>query len=71
MTPYKSKSGKHAGVTAYQTGKDYIRVQFNHTDVYTYSYASAGKAAVEIMKQLALRSQGLSTYISRYQPGYE
>lgn len=39
--------------------------------VYKYSYDSCGKAAVEEMKILARASEGLSTYISRHDPGYE
>jgi hypothetical protein len=70
MTPYKSKSGKYSGVTAYQIGRDYIAVQFNHSEVYKYTYSSAGKAVIEKMKSLALANKGLSTYISRHQPPY-
>ena len=70
MTPYKSKSGKKSGVTGFITGDDYIVVQFNYSEVYKYTYQSAGKPTIEKMKSLALAKQGLSTFISQNQPGY-
>jgi len=70
MTTYKSKSGKHSGVTAYQNGHNYIIVQFNHSVVYKYTYRSAGKPTIEKMKALALANKGLSTFISQHQPAY-
>lgn len=70
MTHYHSTSGKASGVTAYEIGQDYILVRFERA-VYKYSYASCGNAVVEEMKILACASEGLSTYISRHDPGYE
>lgn len=71
MKPYKSSSGKSSGVTAYHLGSDYIIVQFNSKEIYKYSYKTATKKAVDVMKKLALSSAGLSTYISQNDPGYE
>lgn len=70
MTPYKSKSGKTSGVTGFETGSDYIIVEFNHAERYTYTYQSAGRIAIEEMKRLAAARRGLSTYISRRHPAY-
>ena len=70
MTPYKSKSHKKSGVTAFRIGKDHIVVEFNHSEIYTYTYGSAGKPAIEKMKALALAQEGLSTFISQHQPKY-
>ena len=70
MTPYKSKSGKKSGVTGFITGDDYIVVQFNYSEVYKYTYQSAGKSTIEKMKSLALAKRGLSTFISQNDPGY-
>lgn len=67
---YKSKSGKESGVTAYETGADFIIVAFNN-HLYKYSYASAGKTTVEKMKSLAVASAGLSTFIAQHNPDYE
>jgi len=70
MTPYKSRSGKQSGVTAFQIGDDYIIVQFNHSENYKYTYDSAGSSTIEKMKSLALVQQGLSTFISQNKPQY-
>jgi len=53
-----------SGVTSYETDDESITVEFNHEAVYRYTYASAGKPAIEKMKRLAAEGKGLSTYIS-------
>ena len=60
---YKNAQG-NSGVTAFQLGKEDIKVVFDNT-VYLYSYAKAGKKHVEKMKKLAKAGEGLSTYISQ------
>jgi hypothetical protein len=71
VRPYRNLSGK-SGVVAYAIGKDYVDVKFRGRDeVYRYSERSAGQAAVEEMKLCAAAGRGLSTFISRIQPGYE
>jgi hypothetical protein len=71
MKKYISKSGKQSGVTAYQIGADNIIIQFNHDTVYKYSYSSCGKQTTDALKELALASKGLGTYISQHHPEYE
>ena len=71
MHPYRSKSGKISGVTAYETGSNFILVQFNYENTYKYTYRSAGKTVIEKMKTLALSQQGLGTFISQNKPPYE
>jgi hypothetical protein len=71
MKPYRSKSNKSSGVTAYHTGMDFIDVQFGSAEIYHYTYASAGEKVVEQMKALARANKGLSTFISRNDPEYE
>ena len=71
MIPYKSKTGKRSGVTAYRIEDDRIIIEFNNLEKYTYSYRSAGKTAIEKMKSLAIAQRGLSTFISKENPGYE
>jgi hypothetical protein len=68
---YKSNSGKLSGVTGYILGKDHIVVRFRGTEIYVYSYASAGKETIEEMKRLAMKQNGLSTFISQNDPPYE
>ena len=58
-------AGADTGVTAFESGPDYIRVEFRGGRVYRYSYARAGRIHVEEMKRLAEEGRGLSTYISR------
>ena len=71
MRQYSSKSGKKSGVTAYHPGIDFIAVQFNGKEVYTYTYRSAGRTAIETMKKLASAQKGLSTYIAQHNPPFE
>ena len=65
MEQYKNLNG-NSGVTCYETGADFIRVQFRNGRVYLYDYASAGEQHVERMKTLASAGRGLATYISQH-----
>ncbi|MBE7172198.1 MAG: hypothetical protein INR73_16540 [Williamsia sp.] len=71
MQPYKSNSTEPSGVTGYEIGKNFINIQFSDGSVYQYTYVTAGTAAVETMKQLAQKSQGLSTFITQHRPGFK
>jgi len=70
MHNYNSGSGKESGVIGYKIGGESIKVWFRE-GTYTYTYASAGKQAVETMKGLAINQLGLSTYIAQQKPDYE
>jgi len=65
MQLYLNLSGR-SGVRGYESGSDYIDVLFSDGGIYRYTYASAGLAAIEYMKQLAAAGQGLNSYISRF-----
>lgn len=65
MTRYKNLSG-HSGVTAYETGDDYIALQFHDGRIYEYDHRIPGKRHVEQMKVLARSGHGLTTYINKY-----
>ena len=66
MQMYKNIGGD-SGVEGYEIGPDYIVVKFKKTmRNYAYSYASAGKDAVEHMKVLAGRGEGLNEFINKY-----
>lgn len=71
MEKYKNVSGQ-SGIVLYQIGSDYITVQFKsgRATLYLYSYRSAGKAAVEVMKSLARNGKGLHSYIATHSPDY-
>jgi hypothetical protein len=64
MIPYKNLSG-NSGIIAYETGKTYIRILFKD-GIYTYDYSKPGRKSVEVLKLLAVKGKGLSTYISRF-----
>lgn len=70
MTPYSSKSGKISGVNSFEIGDDFIVVRFRNTR-YKYSNNSCGTTTIETMKELALASNGLSTFISQNNPAFE
>ena len=55
---------RDSGVVAYETGQDYIRVQFSDGAIYLYTYRSAGSHHIESMKRLAARGDGLNAYIN-------
>ena len=52
MERYRDIDGD-SGVLAYETGPDFIRVQFKDNSVYLYTYTSAGSHNIERMKLLA------------------
>ena len=54
MAYYSSRSGKKSGVTAYEIGSDFIKIQFTNSKIYKYSNRSAGSTAVNTMKSLAI-----------------
>jgi len=76
MTPYLGNSSSN--IIAYKIGEDFITIKFagslsflgiNYSRSYTYK--SAGKNNVELMKKYALSAHGLSTFIEQYEPKYE
>jgi len=71
MKEYNSTGGKTSGVTAYEIGEDFISVQFRGGTIYKYSNSSCGIDAVQAMTNLALNSNGLSTYIAQNKPNFE
>ena len=66
MKRYRNLSGT-SGVTFYEDGPDFIKVQFGELEgiIYVYDYVVPGAADVEQLKALALAGRGLSTYISQ------
>lgn len=64
MKEYKNLSGE-SGISAYEIGEDYIRVEFRDKDVYLYTNESTGAEDIAAMKRLAESGRGLNTYISQ------
>jgi hypothetical protein len=62
MKQYMNLDGD-SGVVGYETGADFIRVQFKDRSVYLYTYASAGNYNIERMKSLAEAGEGLNSFI--------
>lgn len=65
MERYRNRSGD-SGVEAYEIGDDFVAVRFKPGVVYWYTEASVGAQHVAVLKRLARRGQGLSTYISQH-----
>jgi hypothetical protein len=63
MKPYRDIHGD-SGVSAYEYGDDWIRVQFKHGHTYEYRASRIGLLHLSTMKRLADSGSGLSTYIS-------
>lgn len=71
MIPYGNHGGD-SGVSAYESGPDFIRVQFSTGAVYLYTHSSCGAHNCEAMKSLAENGHGLNAYISSVvRKGYE
>jgi len=65
MQPYRNLSGD-SGVVAFALADDAVVLQFAQGDLYEYTAASAGPAALARMRALALGGRGLSTYVSQH-----
>ena len=65
MRRYGNLSG-NSGVTAYEIGSDFITVEFRDGSTYSYTNSITGLSNIEIMKRLAAKGSGLSTFISRH-----
>jgi hypothetical protein len=63
MKSYRDVDGD-SGVSAYEYGNDWIRVQFKHGGIYEYRASSIGAAHLSTMKRLADSGAGLTTYIN-------
>lgn len=64
MIAYQNK-GQNSGITAYEIGADFIRVEFTNGAVYEYSNDHTGASKVEHMKYLAEQGKGLNSYLNR------
>lgn len=57
--------GGDSGIAKYEIGEDFIKVQFSDGSIYVYTYESAGASNIENMKELAIKGQGLNSYINK------
>lgn len=65
MQPYGDVGGD-SGIVAYESGPDFIRVEFGDGGVYVYTHRSAGTHHLERMKVLAAAGRGLNTYLNKH-----
>ena len=65
MIQYKNLSAE-SGILAYESGDDFIRIQFQDKEVYLYTNESSGKEHIDQMKILAEKGRGLNTYINQH-----
>ncbi|MFI5161218.1 MAG: hypothetical protein ACHQHN_08065 [Sphingobacteriales bacterium] len=63
MESYADNNGD-SGISGYEIGGNYIRVQFKPEVIYEYTYASAGPGNIEMMKSLARSGDGLNSFIN-------
>lgn len=61
---YKNLSGT-SGIKAYEMVPHGINIEFDTGHIYTYTYQFNGRRAIEIMKALAVKGVGLTTYINQ------
>lgn len=65
MIPYKNLS-RESGVQAFESGPDFIIIQFKTHGTYLYDHERPGLRHVTRMIELALRGEGLATYINKH-----
>lgn len=54
-----------SGISAYDYGDDWIKVQFKGGNTYEYQASKIGQAHITAMKRLADAGDGLNSYIMR------
>lgn len=64
MTPYKNLN-ENSGIKAYQLLPDGIKLEFADGSIYLYNISANGERAIKIMKALAKKGIGLTTYINQ------
>jgi len=66
MQRYRDINGD-SGVSGYECGDDWIRVQFKKGGTYEYRSSRIGSAHINAMKRLANAGDGLNAYINANQ----
>ncbi len=65
MQLYKNLSGG-SNVSSYMMGDNYIEVRFRDGSAYLYNDSVTGHDNVEIMKDLAIKGEGLNSFINKH-----
>lgn len=64
MEPYQNLSG-NSGIKAYEILYQAIKIEFTDGSIYRYDYNIPGERQVKIMKALAKKGIGLTTFINQ------
>lgn len=64
MKAYRDING-NSGISAYDCGEDWIKVQFKEGKIYEYQSSKIGQEHITAMKTLADAGDGLNSYIMR------
>ncbi len=56
-----------SGISAYDYGDEWIRIQFKHGGTYEYRLAGIGSSHLNNLKRLADSGDGLNTYLNQNQ----
>ncbi len=65
MKPYRDLSGT-SGITGYESGNDYLDLEFEGGTIYRYDCTKPGQKHVDKMKLLAAAGKGLATYVNQH-----
>lgn len=65
MMPYRDAGG-NSGISGYEIGDDFVRVQFRPGGIYIWSVKGVGRAHIDRMQMLAAAGDGLNTYINKW-----
>jgi len=64
MQRYRNPSGT-SGITGYESGPDFICIEYERGGVYVYTEKAVGRENLEQMKRLAIRGSYLNAFINR------
>lgn len=68
MKDYRNEGGG-SGVARFELGADSITIEYSSGATYLYTVESAGREAIDTMKQLAEAGKGLNSYIGKHVRG--
>jgi hypothetical protein len=60
---YPNHAANSSSILSFETGPDFIKIEFKNGLIYKFSHRTAGRTHVTKMKELAEDGRGLSNYI--------
>jgi hypothetical protein len=70
MIPYKNIN-HFSSILAYESGSEWIRIEFVSGAVREYTYENVGKDHVEAMKKCAIKGKGLGSYVLNHEDHFK